>query len=231
MTLPVELDGSGLTHVDAALGEHGLGFVASALQVHGAIAFALESGLHRLHRRARSLQGVDRRGVQGDPVVAPDRRSLERGIAASVSRHTFSGSGSAHLGRGAALSTDGPVRISILAREDCDSRGMALVVVERVLAETGVPAEVEVIEVKTLAQARKLGFIGSPTVRVGGRDVDRHANGDALASLEDRVYRTPRGLAGWPDDEWVREALLLAVAGTTSNGHHDSSATSSATSP
>jgi hypothetical protein len=108
---------------------------------------------------------------------------------------------------------------------------MAMLVVERVVAETGVPARIEVVDVTTLAQARKLGFTGLPTVRVAGRDVDREANGDAVVSLDDRVYRTSRGLAGWPDDEWVKEALLLAVAGTTTNGRHDPSERSSATSP
>lgn len=108
---------------------------------------------------------------------------------------------------------------------------MAIAVVERVVEETGVPAEIAVIDVKTLAQAKKLGFTGSPTVRVDGRDVDRQPNGLAVVSLDDRVYRTSRGLAGWPDAEWVREEILLAVAGTTSNGNHSASETSSATSP
>jgi hypothetical protein len=108
---------------------------------------------------------------------------------------------------------------------------MAIATVERVVEETGVPAEVAVIDVETLAQAKKLGFVGSPTVRVGGRDVDRHPVGDPVASLDDRVYRTERGLAGWPDASWVREAILLAVSGATSNGDHGSAARSSATSP
>lgn len=129
------------------------------------------------------------------------------------------------------MSTDGPVRIEILARRDCDSRGMAIAIVERVVEETGVPAEVEVIEVATLADAAKQGFVGSPTVRVDGRDVDRHAAGARAVSLADRVYRTGRGLSGWPDAEWVREAILFALAGTTRNGNHESSATSSATTP
>lgn len=117
------------------------------------------------------------------------------------------------------MSTDGSVRIEILARKDCDCRGMAINVVERVVAETGVPAEVEVIDVNTLAQAKKRRLLGSPTVRVDGRDVDRQPNGPADYSLDDRVYRTERGLAGWPDAQWVREAILLAAAGTSSNGN------------
>jgi len=116
------------------------------------------------------------------------------------------------------LSADGPVRIEILARRDCDSRGMAISVVEHVVAETGVPAEVEVIDVETIAEAEKLRFLGSPTVRVAGRDVDRQPNGEDV-SLGDRVYRTGRGLAGWPDAQWVREAILLAAAGSSTNGN------------
>ena len=118
------------------------------------------------------------------------------------------------------MSTDEPVRIEILVRNDCDSRGMAIAVVERVVAETGVPAEIEVIDVKTIAQAETLKFLGSPTIRVDGRDVDRQPNGRVDVSLDDRVYRTTRGLAGWPDAEWVREAILLATAGTNTNGAH-----------
>ncbi len=127
--------------------------------------------------------------------------------------------------------SDGPVRIEILARKDCPSRGMAIAVVEKVVAETGVPADVVVIDMTSEAQARKRRFLGSPTVRVEGRDVDQRLNGQSEFTLGDRIYRTDRGLAGWPDAAWVREALLLAVAQTTTNGDHGSSSRSSTTSP
>ena len=107
---------------------------------------------------------------------------------------------------------------------------MAIAVVDRVVAETGVSARIEVVEVTTDADARTYLLPGSPTVRVEGRDVDRTLNGHVEFSIDDRLYRTDRGLAGWPDAEWVRAAVLLAVAQTTTNGDHDSSK-SSATSP
>jgi hypothetical protein len=118
------------------------------------------------------------------------------------------------------VSTDEPVRIEILARENCESRGMAIAVVERVVRETGIPAEIEVVDVSSMAQAKEHGFLGSPTVRVGGRDVDQGGNSVTEVSLGDRVYRTGRGLAGWPEADWVRQAILLAAAGETTNGHH-----------
>ena len=73
--------------------------------------------------------------------------------------------------------SDGPVRIEILARKDCPSRGMAIAVVERVVEETGVPAHVEVVVMTSEADARERRFLGSPTVRVEGRDVDQQLNG------------------------------------------------------
>jgi len=116
--------------------------------------------------------------------------------------------------------TDGFVRVEILARADCEAKGMAIAVVQRAVDETGVPARIDVVEVSSLAQAKKRRLLGSPTVLVDGRDVDPGANGGEF-TLEDRVYRTDRGLAGWPDARWVRDALLRAVAKTTSNGNHD----------
>jgi hypothetical protein len=129
------------------------------------------------------------------------------------------------------LASDEPVWIEILAREDCPSRGMAIAVVERVVAETGVSARIEVVDMTSEEQAQERRFPGSPTVRVEGRDVDQRLNGRTEFTLADRVYRTDRGLAGWPDASWVREALLLAVAQTTTNGSHESTPRSSATSP
>ena len=129
------------------------------------------------------------------------------------------------------IASEEPVWIEILAREDCPSRGMAIAVVERVVAETGVSARIEVVDVTSEEQAQARRFPGSPTVRVEGRDVDQRVNGRTEFTLADRVYRTDRGLAGWPDAAWVREALLLAVAQTTTNGSHESTSRSSATSP
>jgi len=122
------------------------------------------------------------------------------------------------------------VRVEILARQDCPNRGIAISLVERVAEETGVPARIEVVDMTTESQAQRRRFLGSPTVRVDGRDVEPGSGGRAGFTLACRVYRTERGLAGWPEERWVRKALLLAAAQSTSNGDA-SSATSSATSP
>jgi hypothetical protein len=125
-----------------------------------------------------------------------------------------------------------PVHVEILARKDCDNRGMAVVVVERVAAEMGIPVALDMIDVTTEAQARKQRFLGSPSVRVDGLDVEPGTNGFTDFTLGDRVYRSgSRGLQGWPDERWIRAALVVAQSAANGNGDGSPSARSSTTSP
>ncbi len=117
------------------------------------------------------------------------------------------------------MAANGSVRIEILAREDCPNRGMAITVVERVVDEIGFPAEIELVEVADDDDAEEHRVLGSPTVFVDGRDVDPQPLYEEF-SADDRIYRTHRGPSGWPEAEWIRDALLRAVAQTTSNGKH-----------
>jgi hypothetical protein len=110
------------------------------------------------------------------------------------------------------------VRVEILARRDCPSRDLAISLVDEAIFGTGVPARVEVIDVVTDVQAQRRRFLGSPTVRVDGRDVDPWAEGRTDYSLSCRIYRTERGLAGGPDESWIRAALLRAAELSAATG-------------
>jgi len=125
-----------------------------------------------------------------------------------------------------------PVRVEILARSDCQCRGMARIVVERAIDELDISAAVTVVEITSEADAKRRGFLGSPTVRVNGLDVEPGTNGFKEVTLGDRVYRGERGLQGWPDARWIRAALVVAqVAASGGGGEGDSSTRSSTTSP
>jgi len=126
--------------------------------------------------------------------------------------------------------TGRPVRVEILARKDCQCRSMARIVVERVIDELGIPVEVTVVEITSQAQAKKRGFLGSPSVRVNGLDVEPGTNGSREVTLGDRVYRGDQGLQGWPDSRWIR-AALVAQTSSSGDGDGDSPARSSTTSP
>ncbi|MDQ3381889.1 MAG: hypothetical protein M3546_16510 [Actinomycetota bacterium] len=105
---------------------------------------------------------------------------------------------------------------------------MARIVVERVIDELDIAADVTVIEITSHAEAKKRGFLGSPTVRVNGLDVEPGTNGSREVNLGDRVYRSALGLQGWPDSQWIRAALVVAQ---TASSDDDSSARSSTTNP
>lgn len=69
------------------------------------------------------------------------------------------------------------------------------------------PVEVHVVEVMDEPEARRLQFLGSPTVRVDGHDVDASSFGRDDFGLQCRVYSSGSGMTGFPPAEWVSVAL------------------------
>ena len=69
---------------------------------------------------------------------------------------------------------------------------------------------VEAREVSTSADAEREGFVGSPTIRVEGRDV-QPPNGEPIG-LTCRVYRLRDGrISPLPDRLELRQALVTAI--------------------
>ena len=64
------------------------------------------------------------------------------------------------------------MRIEVLQCPGCDHGQQVVPLVEAVLRDLAVTAAVEVVLVETVAQAERLAFPGSPTVRVDGLDID-----------------------------------------------------------
>jgi hypothetical protein len=99
------------------------------------------------------------------------------------------------------------VEITFLYYEDCPSHDMALERLRRVLAQEDIEAEVEIVKVETDAQAQQLHFVGSPTIRIDGRDIER-PDPDAYYALTCRAYRLEDGrISPLPSPEMIRRAL------------------------
>jgi hypothetical protein len=101
---------------------------------------------------------------------------------------------------------------------------MAVQVAERALERSGVAAELRVVDVRSEAEASERRFLGSPSVHVDGIDVEPGAGERTDYTLACRVYRSGSGIQGWPEEAWVRSALLVRAA-------QDEPERSSATSP
>jgi hypothetical protein len=67
--------------------------------------------------------------------------------------------------------------------------------------------ELQLREVQSDEEARRVGFLGSPTVRVDGRDVEPGAEARDDFGLKCRLYRVDDRLAGAPPDAWIVDAL------------------------
>jgi hypothetical protein len=107
----------------------------------------------------------------------------------------------------------GHPRVELLFWAGCPSHPRALADLRAALRETGLdPAAIVVREVRTQDEATAEGFVGSPTIRVGGQDVVPPAGGEPVA-LACRVYRRRDGRPSpVPDPEDLRDALARRAA-------------------
>jgi hypothetical protein len=98
-------------------------------------------------------------------------------------------------------------RVEILYFDGCPNHGPAHELVERVAAQLGLQPHIELVEVPDAKAAARLRFLGSPSVRVDGCDVEPGADERSDFVLSCRLYRSERGFAGQPDAGWIRTAL------------------------
>jgi hypothetical protein len=73
-------------------------------------------------------------------------------------------------------------------------------------------AELEERHIETLEQAEHARFLGSPSVRINGVDVEPGAEERADFGLKCRLYRSPDGQSGLPPRKWIERALREAAA-------------------
>ena len=102
--------------------------------------------------------------------------------------------------------------VEILYFDGCPNHEPALALVERIDRELGIGAEVRLVNVPDRAAANRLRFLGSPTVRVDGVDVDPLTEQRSDYALACRIFATAHGPAGQPEERWVRDALATAAA-------------------
>jgi hypothetical protein len=106
--------------------------------------------------------------------------------------------------------TDGSLHemtVEILYFDDCPNHKDAQALVERVKDELGVEGETRMVEVTDPDAAERLRFLGSPTVRVDGHDIEPGADERDQYVLACRIYKHDNGFSGLPDEHWLRDAL------------------------
>lgn len=101
-----------------------------------------------------------------------------------------------------------PILVEVLYFDGCPNHLGAVELVDRVSRELRIEPEVRLVNVPDQRAARRLRFLGSPTIRVAGVDVDPDTKKRSDYTLACRIFQTQAGIAGQPDERWVREALI-----------------------
>ncbi len=85
--------------------------------------------------------------------------------------------------------------------------------VDAAITETGVDAELEVIQVRTDEEARQAKVLGSPSIRVDGRDIEYGEQEPAETQPGCRYYNSPAGWMPLPEKGLLIRAIEAATGG------------------
>ena len=87
----------------------------------------------------------------------------------------------------------------------CPSHEQLLATVEQLADQNGADLQLRRVETSEAAESQR--FLGSPTVRVNGRDVDPTAAERTDFGLKCRLYRFDGRASPLPPEDWIRAAL------------------------
>jgi len=95
-------------------------------------------------------------------------------------------------------------KVEFLYFKSCPGHKQALINLKAALRETGIRADVVTINVTTEAKAEQVGFQGSPSIRVNGKDLDGRNEGHAYGC---RIYQIDGKVTPTPTKEFIERKL------------------------
>jgi hypothetical protein len=102
------------------------------------------------------------------------------------------------------------MKIEILYFDGCPNHKPAVEVLREVLREEGVTAEIVEVNVRDASMARETKFLGSPSIRVNGLDVEPEMRAARDYGMMCRTYAVEGGREGLPSREMLRKAVSEA---------------------
>ncbi len=100
------------------------------------------------------------------------------------------------------------MKIELFYFEGCPSWKDAEKNLKAALKGFSIPDPIHFIRVDNNEDVIRNRFIGSPTIRINGLDVDPAARDIREYSMSCRVYNIDGALSGWPSIEMIRKTLL-----------------------
>ncbi len=106
--------------------------------------------------------------------------------------------------------------IELFYFDGCPSHERLLPIVVRLADQTGAALLLRCVETPEAAETER--FLGSPTVRVNGVDVDPTASERTDFGLKCRIYRSNEGQSPLPPERWMHAALKRGTDRTDPEG-------------
>jgi hypothetical protein len=124
------------------------------------------------------------------------------------------------------------MKIEVLYFEGCRNHKPSVERVRQLLREEELSAEVLEVHVSDASVAQKVGFLGSPSVRVNGLDVEAEARTAHEYGMMCRTYVVNGRREGLPSREMLRQAIREGNSGVNNSdsGSHPSSESKNPTS-
>lgn len=103
------------------------------------------------------------------------------------------------------------MEIKLLYFSGCPSYKEGEKNLKQALKELGLGEDFEMINIETDEMAKEYNFIGSPTIRINGGDIDPRAREAKVTGYKGcRIYQTPEGIKGAPTVEMIKKVIQEA---------------------
>lgn len=102
------------------------------------------------------------------------------------------------------------MHIEFLYFEGCPNHEIALVNLKESLDEIGIKTEIKIIDVESPEDALKYRFLGSPSIRINGKDLETIEDESTEYSMRCRRYKNGDIMKGFPSKELIKANLSKA---------------------
>jgi hypothetical protein len=100
------------------------------------------------------------------------------------------------------------MKIEVLYFEGCPNHVPAMEMPRETLNSIGCEDEIHEVEVRTQAEAEAIRFVGSPSIRINGSDIEPWARTAKSFGLSCRTYMSGSHRGGVPSRELIRRAIM-----------------------
>jgi hypothetical protein len=99
------------------------------------------------------------------------------------------------------------MKVEFLYFDGCPNHKRAFEILKGVLEEENLYTEIYSVNVNSEEKAKELQFLGSPTIRINGLDIDKESRSLTDFGVKCRIYVIEGKIMGVPSKEMIRDAI------------------------